>query len=202
MLPYFVPFIVASILTGIWSLQITSRMMARYLPDHAIMPKYFAIQLVLVLYKFQPILIRFGLSGLEMVFGLQLIPSKIIENGTNLSQHATSLEVIFTFKNQSIFYWFVCHIFLFHFPLTASIQLLVLLETVCLQFFANRFYMTPIKTIEHIPNLWYSSFTSCENCTINFLCRNHTITLKLSIFVRSEINRVLILFRTQILNFF
>lgn len=80
MLPYFAPFIVTSILTGVWGLQIIARMVSRYLPDHKIMHKYFAIQLVLFIYRFQPIAIRVGLNVIDMIFGLR-IQSKIIENG-------------------------------------------------------------------------------------------------------------------------
>lgn len=79
-LPYFVPFFIISIATGIWGLQITFRMISKYLPDHKIMHKYFAVQFVLVLYKFQPILIKFGWFFLDALFGLRL-PSKILENG-------------------------------------------------------------------------------------------------------------------------
>lgn len=54
---YFTPLIVASILIGVWGLQITARMITPYLPEHKIMPKYFAIQLVLIFCKLQPAII-------------------------------------------------------------------------------------------------------------------------------------------------
>lgn len=65
---------------GVWSLQIISRMIAKHLPEHRIMKKYFAIQLVLVLYKFQPALIHGATYGIQLMTNYQ-IDSKIIENG-------------------------------------------------------------------------------------------------------------------------
>lgn len=78
--PFFVPFIVASILTGVWALQITSRMITKYLPEHKILPKYFAIQLVLVCYKFQPAILQSLSTGIESMTQYR-IQSKVIENG-------------------------------------------------------------------------------------------------------------------------
>lgn len=80
MQPFISIFIVASILFGVWSLQINSRMIAAHLPEYKIMPKYFAIQLVLVLYKLQPALIHGVFFAIESTTGFR-INSKIIENG-------------------------------------------------------------------------------------------------------------------------
>lgn len=78
--PFISIFIVISIVIGVWSLQITSRMIAKHLPEHRILQKYFAIQLVLILYKLQPALINGFSYGMHMVAGYQ-INSKIIQNG-------------------------------------------------------------------------------------------------------------------------
>lgn len=69
-----------SILIGVWSLQITSRMIAKHLPEHRIMQKYFAIQLVLILYKLQPAVLN-GLSYSIYMLADYQINSKIIQNG-------------------------------------------------------------------------------------------------------------------------
>lgn len=67
-------------MTGVWSLQITSRMIDKHLPDHKIMFKYVAIQLVLVLCKLQPLI----LSGLSTAIGMTTnyrVAGKCVENG-------------------------------------------------------------------------------------------------------------------------
>lgn len=63
-----------------WSLQITSRMIAKHLPEHKIMPKYVTIQLVLILYKLQPTLMHGFCSAIQMMTTYR-IASKCIENG-------------------------------------------------------------------------------------------------------------------------
>lgn len=78
--PFFVPFIVASILTGVWAIQICSRMIAKYLPNHRIMQKYFAIQLVVICYKFQPAILQIVSLIIESVTNYR-IQSKVIKNG-------------------------------------------------------------------------------------------------------------------------
>lgn len=80
MQPFVMIFIVTSIGIGVWSLQITSRMIASHLPEHRIMPKYFAIQLVLILYKLQPTLMHGFCHGVETFMDYR-IASKIVENG-------------------------------------------------------------------------------------------------------------------------
>lgn len=80
MYPFISIFIVISILIGVWGLQISSRMIANHLPEHRILKKYFAIQLVLILYKLQPALINGFSYGMHMIAGYQ-INSKIIQNG-------------------------------------------------------------------------------------------------------------------------
>lgn len=55
-------------------------MIAAHLPEYKIMHKYFAIQLVLILYKLQPALIHVFCFGVETLAGYR-INSKIIENG-------------------------------------------------------------------------------------------------------------------------
>lgn len=66
-------------MTGVWSLQITSRMIDKYLPDHKIMFKYVAIQLVLVLCKLQPLLLSGLSNAIEMTTNYR-IASKCVEN--------------------------------------------------------------------------------------------------------------------------
>lgn len=78
-LPYFVPFIVASILTGVWALQINARMIAPYLPEHKIMAKYFCIQLVLIFCKLQPAIIQLVCLVINSL-GEQRITTKVMEN--------------------------------------------------------------------------------------------------------------------------
>lgn len=106
-------FIVASILFGVWSLQINSRMIAAHLPDHQIMPKYFAIQLVLILYKLQPALIHAFCYAIESMTEYR-ISSKIVENGKvcHISKPAQkwmnepihNYEIIFFFQ-QLLYNW-------------------------------------------------------------------------------------------------
>lgn len=55
-------------------------MIAAHLPDHKIMPKYFAIQLVLILYKLQPALMHVFCYAIELITDYR-INSKIVENG-------------------------------------------------------------------------------------------------------------------------
>lgn len=87
-------FIVASILLGVWSLQINSRMIAVHLPEYKIMHKYFAIQLVLILYKLQPALIHAFCYGVEMLAGYR-INSKVIENGKIIASAMVKTTAIF-----------------------------------------------------------------------------------------------------------
>ncbi|XP_058823915.1 organic solute transporter alpha-like protein [Topomyia yanbarensis] len=54
---YFVPFIVASILIGVWGLNITIRMIAQFHTEFQIMAKYVVLQSVLILCKVQPLVI-------------------------------------------------------------------------------------------------------------------------------------------------
>lgn len=78
---------------GVWSLQINSRMVAPQLPDHKIMHKYFAIQLVLILYKLQPVLLHGIAYGIKYATDYQ-INSKIIENGKIHHFDANYLHII------------------------------------------------------------------------------------------------------------
>lgn len=78
-LVYVSPFIVASVLTGVWGLQITARMIAPYLPEYKIMPKYFAIQLVLIFCKLQPAVIQLIFFLVNAVNEYQFT-TKIMEN--------------------------------------------------------------------------------------------------------------------------
>lgn len=73
-------FIVPSIMTGVWALQITSHMVAKHLPDHKIMHKYASIQLVLILYKLQPIVLQALASAIASMTDYH-IASKCVENG-------------------------------------------------------------------------------------------------------------------------
>ncbi|XP_053693396.1 organic solute transporter alpha-like protein [Sabethes cyaneus] len=54
---YFVPFIVLSIVIGVWGLNIAVRMVASLHTELQIMAKYFALQAVLILCKVQPLVI-------------------------------------------------------------------------------------------------------------------------------------------------
>lgn len=133
--PFFTIFIVASIMCGVWSLQINSRMIAAHLPEYKIMHKYFAIQLVLILYKLQPVLIHAFCYGVETATGYRF-NSKVIENGKIMS-----MEIVWKIL------WNVILIFFYSF-LIAAIQLIILLETIALSYFANRVYSVPTKAVE------------------------------------------------------
>lgn len=92
------------------------------------MHKYFAIQLVLILYKLQPTIIHGVIHAIESL-GDYRIGSKIIVNG--------EINIIY------------CHIYCImyndYFFITAATQLIILLETVLLSYFANRAYSVPTK---------------------------------------------------------
>lgn len=72
-------------------------MIAAYLPEYKIMHKYFAIQLVLILYKLQPALIHVFCFGVETLAGYR-ISSKIIENGKII---ASPVKINATKKNEN-----------------------------------------------------------------------------------------------------
>lgn len=55
-------------------------MIAKHLPEHKIMHKYFAIQLVLILYKLQPTIIHGVIHAIESLSDYR-VGSKIIVNG-------------------------------------------------------------------------------------------------------------------------
>lgn len=124
-------FMISSIFLGVWSLQINSRMIAAHLPELRIIPKYFAIQLVLILYKLQPLILRQICYAIELLFD-QHINSKVVQNGKNL-------------KNQLLLNKFILK---FSFFLAALIQVIILLETTFLSYFANRAYSVPTKASE------------------------------------------------------
>lgn len=63
-----VPFIGISIITGVWSLQMTARMISSLFHEHRILPKYFAVQLVLVICKLQPLIAQGLLMAIELDF--------------------------------------------------------------------------------------------------------------------------------------
>uniref|UniRef100_A0A182QJU1 Organic solute transporter alpha-like protein n=1 Tax=Anopheles farauti TaxID=69004 RepID=A0A182QJU1_9DIPT len=54
---YFVPFIVISILLGVWGLNVLVRMLAPLYSDLKLMGKYFVLQAVLILCRIQPLII-------------------------------------------------------------------------------------------------------------------------------------------------
>lgn len=85
-LPFFVPFIVISILIGVWALQINARMITPYLPQHNIMKKYFCIQLVLILCKLQPAIIQLISYIINMITG-QEFATKLMENSKCYHSH-------------------------------------------------------------------------------------------------------------------
>ncbi|XP_049530327.1 organic solute transporter alpha-like protein [Anopheles darlingi] len=60
---YFVPLIVASILLGVWGLNILVRMIAPLYSDLKLMGKYFVLQAVLILCRIQPLIIAAIVSG-------------------------------------------------------------------------------------------------------------------------------------------
>lgn len=76
---YFGPFFVASIMTGVWALQINARMIAPYLPEHKIMAKYFCVQLVLIFCKLQPMIIQTICFAVNSIYSEKLT-SRVIEN--------------------------------------------------------------------------------------------------------------------------
>lgn len=112
-------------------------MIAAHLPEYKIMHKYFAIQLVLILYKLQPLLIRAFFNGVATVAGYH-INSKVIENGM-IKMASSKRKFYEVIKIMKSFFFLIS---------TAVIQLIILLETIGLSYFANRVYSVPTKAIE------------------------------------------------------
>lgn len=80
-LQYFAPFLVGSILVGIWGLNITIQSLGPFLKDYKMFGKLLAIQLVLILCKFQPTIIHQVVRGIEFEEpGFPLSP-KVYANG-------------------------------------------------------------------------------------------------------------------------
>lgn len=79
LLIYFVPFIIASILTGVWALQINARMISPYLPEHKIVAKYFCIQMVLIICKLQTVVIQAICFAINSINSYK-ITTRIMEN--------------------------------------------------------------------------------------------------------------------------
>lgn len=55
---FFVPFIAATIILGVWGFQITIRMLVPYYANLNLLKKFISFQLVLILCKLQPILLE------------------------------------------------------------------------------------------------------------------------------------------------
>ncbi|BES92912.1 Hypothetical protein NTJ_05721 [Nesidiocoris tenuis] len=60
---YFLPIMITSILTGIWGMVMTTKMLIPVLPEHKLQGKFLVLQLVLVLAKFQGLAAKAFASG-------------------------------------------------------------------------------------------------------------------------------------------
>ncbi|EDW46569.1 organic solute transporter alpha-like protein [Drosophila sechellia] len=63
---FFIPFIVCSIVLGVWSLQITVRMITKVRGDYQLRKKMFCLQLVVMLCKLQYLVLYDQLDGIKM----------------------------------------------------------------------------------------------------------------------------------------
>lgn len=63
-MPFFVPFIAATIILGVWAFQITIRMVVPYYADLNLLKKFLCFQLVLIFCKLQPVLLSLILKHL------------------------------------------------------------------------------------------------------------------------------------------
>uniref|UniRef100_A0A6P4FP15 LOW QUALITY PROTEIN: organic solute transporter alpha-like protein n=1 Tax=Drosophila rhopaloa TaxID=1041015 RepID=A0A6P4FP15_DRORH len=63
---FFIPFIVCSIVMGVWSLQITVRMITKLHGDNQLRKKMFCLQLVVMLCKLQYLILYDQLDGIKM----------------------------------------------------------------------------------------------------------------------------------------
>ncbi|EDX11018.1 GD14784 [Drosophila simulans] len=63
---FFIPFIVCSIVLGVWSLQITVRMITKVRGDYHLRKKMFCLQLVVMLCKLQYLVLYDQLDGIKM----------------------------------------------------------------------------------------------------------------------------------------
>ncbi|XP_017041471.1 organic solute transporter alpha-like protein [Drosophila ficusphila] len=63
---FFIPFIVCSIVLGVWSLQITVRMITKVRGDYQLRKKMFCLQLVVMLCKLQYLILYDQLDGIKM----------------------------------------------------------------------------------------------------------------------------------------
>jgi organic solute transporter subunit alpha len=59
---FFVPFIAATIILGVWAFQITIRTIVPYYADLKLLKKFFSFQLVLIVCKLQPVLMNLVLK--------------------------------------------------------------------------------------------------------------------------------------------
>ncbi|EDW79146.1 uncharacterized protein Dwil_GK10391 [Drosophila willistoni] len=63
---FFIPFIVASIVMGVWSLQVTVRMITKLRGDYQLRKKMFCLQLVVMLCKLQYLILYDQLDSIQM----------------------------------------------------------------------------------------------------------------------------------------
>ncbi|XP_039488193.1 organic solute transporter alpha-like protein isoform X1 [Drosophila santomea] len=63
---FFIPFIICSIVLGVWSLQITVRMISKVRGDYQLRKKMFCLQLVVMLCKLQYLVLYDQLDGIKM----------------------------------------------------------------------------------------------------------------------------------------
>lgn len=62
---FFVPFIVTSIICGLWGLNITVKMISKLFPDHNLLKKMFSLQLILLLCKLQYVILDTQLNHID-----------------------------------------------------------------------------------------------------------------------------------------
>ncbi|XP_059607394.1 organic solute transporter alpha-like protein [Phlebotomus argentipes] len=71
---YFMPFVIISLLSCIWGLNMITRMVAPYLPYYKIIQKYFAVQFVLLMSKIQPTIADIVVSNVDFPCNYPLTP--------------------------------------------------------------------------------------------------------------------------------
>lgn len=94
---YFVPFISATIILGVWAFQITIRMVIPYYANLNLIKKFFSFQLVLIFCKLQPVLLNLILKHvINSCEGPFTIPIKI--RGESHSQTRTIHQFSYSFS--------------------------------------------------------------------------------------------------------
>lgn len=148
------PFMGVSILFGIWGLQISSRMFSPLFLEYKIMvndyrqlksltnlrnfllqQKYFAVQLVLLICKLQPLVAQIELAINGSNNDAFPMTKRVFSNGMWTVQ-------FLKFSNEK---WSRSSKFvLFRFPVI--VQLLILIEVIALSFWSHHLYKVPFKT--------------------------------------------------------